>query len=517
MKKLFFAFILIFSLVAPTFAHAESSNLVLMVNNKKVEITPFISDGITYVPLDEIAKQMGDEVTSTSYQKKVHIKGKTGFLVVVQDGQTTGIVNGKLYPLKTKTVDGKQVNANVKAVYKNGQVYVPVEFLSSGNGMTYFVEVIKESTNTTIYVGKLPASIQESISKTPIVLKVNNKQVNSKYNPFVSNGTTYVPLNEIAKQMGGKPVSKTKEVTVELEGLTFVTVTDGKSTAEIYDSQLMSLERTHFIPLKTQKVNGNTEDVDAKAIYKNGQIFIPLEFISSQNGLNYYVETVKEKTKTTIYVGELPAELTENVKKTGYATKWALVSPAPGSITDVTTVVKNQQVYIARAQGNWYKIKVGNQSGFVKKDALKIGKSPAKGKMYEDGWFAPTLKSKWSKESQVNQKTLENELGFDKGGITFSIFGKSKVIQVIDQGPDASYEVDIAFYGWQSKTLKQSYRIPIVAKELFKLYFEKDANRVWNYFNNNDIPERFTANGRTVTAFYSEGTGAIYLTVGHKK
>lgn len=71
---------------------------------------------------------MGDEVTSSSYQKKVHIKGETGFLVVIQDGQTTGIVNGKLYPLKTKMVDGEQVNANVKAIYKNGQVYVPINF-----------------------------------------------------------------------------------------------------------------------------------------------------------------------------------------------------------------------------------------------------------------------------------------------------------------------------------------------------------------------------------------------------
>ncbi|WP_346235069.1 stalk domain-containing protein [Lysinibacillus telephonicus] len=454
MKKLLIAFILLFSLVAPTFVQAESASVLLMVNNKKVEISPFTSNGNIYVPLDEVAKQMGDEVTSSSYQKKVHIKGETGFLVVIQDGQTTGIVNGKLYPLKTKMVDGEQVNANVKAIYKNGQVYVPIEFLSSGNGMTYPVEVVKENTKTIIYVGKLPGSLQQSISNTPIVLKVNNKQVNSKYNPFISNGTTYVPLNEIAKQMGGRPISRSKEVTVELDGLTFATVTDGESKAEIYDSQLMSRERTHFVPLKTEKVNGNTKDVDAKALYKNGQVYVPVEFISSENGLNYYVETVNEKSKTTIYVGELPVELAETVKKTGYATKWALVSPAPGSITDVTALVKNQQVYIARAQGNWYKIKVGNQSGFVKKDALKIGKSPATGKMYDDGWFASTLKSKWSKDPQVNKKTLENELGFDKGGITYSIFGKSKVIQVIDQGPTASYEVGISFYGWQSSALQ---------------------------------------------------------------
>jgi hypothetical protein len=59
--------------------------------------------------------------------------------------------------------------------------------------------------------------------------------------------------------------------------------------------------------------------------------------------------------------------------------------------------------------------------------------------------------------------------------------------------------------------LPNSYRIPVVAKELFKLYFAKDADRVWNYFNKNDIPEQFTANGFKVTAVYSSATGSITL------
>ncbi len=472
----------------------------------------------TYIAVgirNKIAELMGEEVTSISYQKKVIIQGKSGFIVSVKDNQTTAVVNGKLYPLKTKTVDGKQIDANVKSIYKDGQIYVPIEFIASGRGMTYPVETVNEATKTTIYIGEIPAVVKNAINNKPIVLKVNNKQVSSKLSPFVQNGTTYVPLNEIAKQMGGNPKSYKKEVQVELSGLIFATLTADKPTASIYNSQLASRDRTRVVPLKTKIVNGNTIDVDAKAIYKNNQLFVPIEFISSNDGLNYYVETVKESTKKTIYVGELPKELAEKIEKTGYATKWAIVVPSPGDFTNVTSVVLNQQVFIDQAQGEWYKIRIGNQSGFVKKDTVKIGKSPAKGKMYPDGQFAPTLKSNWSKDPIVNYKTLEKELGFTKGGTTYHIFG-GYGIQVVYDG-SASTEVGISFYQWENSTLNQSYRIPIVAKELFKLYFGKDADRVWNYFNKNDIPEKFVANGRTVKAQYVEATGSIYLQVGYKK
>lgn len=56
-----------------------------------------------------------------------------------------------------------------------------------------------------------------------------------------------------------------------------------------------------------------------------------------------------------------------------------------------------------------------------------------------------------------------------------------------------------------------------MAKELFKLYFGSDANRVWNYFNSNEIPEQFTANGRQVTASFSNADGAVSLTVVGRK
>lgn len=136
--------------------------------------------------------------------------------------------------------------------------------------------------------------------------------------------------------------------------------------------------------------------------------------------------------------------------------------------------------------------------------------------MYADGWIAPTLKSKWSSNPRVNQKTLQNELGFNDDGMTYGVYQAFKTIQVFNDG-SKSEEVKISFRGWRDSNIEQSYRIPIVAKEVFKLYFGKDADRVWNYFNRNDIPEKFTANGRTVKAQFIENSGTLSLSVGYKK
>nr|WP_106782794.1 stalk domain-containing protein [Lysinibacillus timonensis] len=516
MKKLFVVIILLFSLVAPTFAHAASNpSIVIVVNNKQLSIKPFESNGNTYVPLDEIAKQMGEEVDSISYQKKVVIHGNE-LSVSVKDGQNFAVLHGDIVPLKTKKVDGKEVNADVKAVYKDGQVYVPLEFISSGVGMTYPVETVNENKQTTIYIGEIPATVKDANSKKPIVLKVNNQQVSGELNPFVSNGTTYVPLNEITKLMGNEVYPGTNQVEVELVFLSYATVKAGESTASIYESQKHSRDRTRTVPLKTKVINGKTEMDNAKAISKNGQIFVPLEFISSTDGMNYVVNTVTDKTKTSIYIGELPPTLQIPINTHGYATEVEHTTKYPGSIHASNMIVKDQQFYIYGEQDGLYKIKVGKHLGYVDKDVVKIGKTPAKGKMYADGWVAPTLKSKWSKDPQVNYKTLQNELGFTQNGIVYDIFGAVRGIEVIYDG-SSTQEVGMSFFLWKDPSIEQSYRIPIVAKELFKLYFEKDADKVWNYFNNNDIPEKFTANGRTVKAQFVEATGSIYLQVGHKK
>lgn len=55
---------------------------------------------------------------------------------------------------------------------------------------------------------------------------------------------------------------------------------------------------------------------------------------------------------------------------------------------------------------------------------------------------------------------------------------------------------------WENTEIPQSYRIPIVMKEVFKLYFGKDATRVWNYTDKDNITEKFTSNGRKVHVYF---------------
>ncbi|MCI2254561.1 S-layer homology domain-containing protein [Domibacillus sp. PGB-M46] len=150
---------------------------------------------------------------------------------------------------------------------------------------------------------------------------------------------------------------------------------------------------------------------------------------------------------------------------------------------------------------------------------LEVGKlsNQPTGKVYPDGWVAPVLKSSWSSDPTKNYKTLQNELGFTDGGKLYSIPGKTGAIQVISQGTGGSYEVALQFYVWKESALPQSYRTPVVAKELFKFYFDGEATRVWNYLNSGNIPDSFTANGRSVQASVSSGRGALTLKLGHKK
>ena len=134
-------------------------------------------------------------------------------------------------------------------------------------------------------------------------------------------------------------------------------------------------------------------------------------------------------------------------------------------------------------------------------DNNPLASTPENGKKYSDGWVAPVLRSKWSSDYAQNYKTLQNELGFVNGGRSYTIAGQMGAIQVIYQAPDAPFEVGIRFTMWDGDAngqMPQAYRIPIVAKEVFKLYFEGDGTRVWSYMNNRDIPDDFTADGRSV-------------------
>jgi len=178
--------------------------------------------------------------------------------------------------------------------------------------------------------------------------------------------------------------------------------------------------------------------------------------------------------------------------------------------------------FITRSQFSLMMARTLDESFRVEPEAPKSPTTPTNpptgGKTYPDGWTAPVLQSKWSPNSADNFKVLENELGFTDGGHFFNITGKPHAISV--NGGDSENEVTFKFYMWDGDAggyLKEAYRIPIVSKELFKLYFGADAQKVWDYFDKNDIPDTFTANGRKVKATYIDIDGSMYIQVGKKK
>jgi len=114
--------------------------------------------------------------------------------------------------------------------------------------------------------------------------------------------------------------------------------------------------------------------------------------------------------------------------------------------------MKNQQFYIFGEQDG---LKVGKQLAYVDKATVKIGKTPTKGKMYADGWVANTLRSKWSKDPQVNYKTLQNKLGFTENGTVYNMFSAVRDIEVVFGGR-CSQEVGMSFFFWKYPNIEQS-------------------------------------------------------------
>ncbi|PLS19726.1 hypothetical protein CVD28_04755 [Bacillus sp. M6-12] len=328
-----------------------------------------------------------------------------------------------------------------------------------------------------------------SFSGTADVVKVNGDNTGNA--PFVQNGHTYVPLNEISQKMGDEvtSISNQQKVVIQQKNGTVVSVKANQARA-IFNGKI--------VPLKTKQLNQVIVPVNAKAIFKNGQVYVPVEFLSDSKGMTYPVKVVNEGGNTVIYVGTIPAPTKEEPKPS------EPTQPAPSQPKQPEPKPsKPSQPAPAPAP-----------APAPTQPAPKQPTQPSQPSTGE--WVAPVLKSAWSPNHATNLATLKNELGFRDDGSKYSLPEYPGAMYVIERSPDSPYEVDLTWKFWTSKSLATSYRIPIVSKELFKLYFGSDANRVWNYFNSNDIPDTFTANGRTVEAGFDATTGTVYLKVGRK-
>lgn len=134
-----------------------ASSVGLYTNGKQVASgsgEAFVQNQKTYVPLEAVAKGMGDTYSYSTKTKTATVKKKNGTVVSVKVGHTVGKINKKWTALSTKKVKGKVVASGHKALLVKGKMYVPYDFLQ--RGLAYPVTIKKEGSKTNFYVGKLP-------------------------------------------------------------------------------------------------------------------------------------------------------------------------------------------------------------------------------------------------------------------------------------------------------------------------------------------------------------------------
>lgn len=278
---------------------------------------------------------------------------------------------------------------------------------------------------------------------------------------FAKNGTVYVPVSDIVKDMGGSYTRGDDWTTYDLdmgENLQWKFEWDGA------DSKRGSL--TYI----GTRVGNQPENTKVTAIMKDITLFVPLEFIAEY----YPVHKQMENKTQMIFVGTVPKHPTANY----FGTKGQYPSTF-----DFNPLDPNVE--------------------------------------YPGGWKAPQLKAKWSSDPKKNFQAFADELGFTNEGRTFGITGATKAINLMG-GDDKGTEVTLQFPAWgtppgePNETLSESFKIPVVSAQLFHFYFEEKWKTVWNYFNRNDIPEQFKLNGRTVKVSYDNLRGILTMKIGKK-
>jgi hypothetical protein len=222
---------------------------------------------------------------------------------------------------------------------------------------------------------------------------------------------------------------------------------------------------------KGTRIIGEGETAPVSAIMKEGQLYLPMSFVSA-----YFPVQVRQEDGTTIiFVGSVPEQYSLDYFGTeGQYPSTFDFDPLDPSIS------------------------------------------------YPGGWKAPQLEAVWSSDPIRNYEAFKNELGFDDGGRSFGITGAHKAITIFDSSPDDENEVTLRYTMWGTPpgqpetTVSESFKIPVISAQLFQFYFEDDWRTVWDYCNRNDIPEQFTLNGRAVHVAYYPIDGTLHFNIGYK-
>lgn len=106
-----------------------------------------------------------------------------------------------------------------------------------------------------------------SIASSDILIKVNDKYIDSDVTPFIKSGTTYVPIRFIANALNVDAInwnSKTQSVSIK----------DSDTTILLFINQNYAY------------INNEYKSLDSNALLIDGRTFVPLRFISQALGAN---------------------------------------------------------------------------------------------------------------------------------------------------------------------------------------------------------------------------------------
>jgi hypothetical protein len=117
------ATVLTLNLFCPIRANAEVQKVAIIEQGGK-----------TFVPIKAVTEKMGGNITRKEEDKAYFfsINGKT---VRLDDNIPFGSVDGQFAPFETRDVRGYKVPVFNKAIYKDGDIYVPINFLTDSVGL----------------------------------------------------------------------------------------------------------------------------------------------------------------------------------------------------------------------------------------------------------------------------------------------------------------------------------------------------------------------------------------------
>jgi hypothetical protein len=408
-------------------------------------------------------------------------------------------------------VNGNLIYLDQPPVMDKGRVLVPMR-------------TIFELFGSEVDFNQQTKTIKATRGKTIISLPLNSKQVTvngvkkSLDTPAKSiKGRTLVPLRFVSETLGSnvkwRPEYNQVDIAVKVKEKTGRIYPDGwvapilqskwAGSDWVYNGNLIEDTLGFFDEIgdgRSDKVWGTPDIKDAIVLneVKNGD---DIEIILGVDG--FYDTTSPYSYRIPIVLKEILHFYFE-----GDADKVAGYLESDESFREFTANGRKVELSLAETPSG--------RGPYISMVVSKKEPLPRTGKTYPDGWTAPVLQSKFVSDERIIHGVLERELGFIDGGRVFKVMGMD-AIQVFDSSWDDNIEMTIRFQFWADKAVPESYKIPIITKELFKFFFDKDADRVMNYFNRNDIPDNFNANGRSVHAYADPISGAVLLDVSYKK